>query len=446
MSGTQPHDAVGEFARFLAGLARRLDPSAGWYGVFARRDPDGLRACLEGRDVPPWDVVESLLYDLAGLPGDHAVSTVGARARRLHAQAVAGHDARPGGRSALQRRLAAMEREERHTALRVRDLEAALEAAVRTAGQAAGPGEAERLTEELAWAQNDHARAGARVGELRARLEALGEAEAKRRARVKAKVKRPVRPRGARFAGLEVPEEGAVAEAETQAEADEGGEAGAEYASDPAPEAAPRGARFAGAYGQEPGGGDGRAGDGRARPVTPPATAEARHAAATAVSRLAHLRATANGGLAHAELCAAANRPASELPLLIEELESAGLASDVPTLLWEAACLPPAGLAAAADALASAGRGADGGRLLRQAVARPVEEVGRAALALLERGRAGLALELLAALVRARAPQDAAAAAAPAPGALGPLLLEAAESVSPHRHSDIAHALRAARL
>ncbi|MFJ9847849.1 hypothetical protein [Streptomyces sp. NPDC101150] len=450
MSGTQPHDAVAEFAHFLAGLARRLDPSAGWYGVFARRDPDGLRACLEGRDVPPWDVVESLLYDLAGLPGDHAVSTAGARARRLHAQAVAGHDARPGGRSAVQRRLAAMEREERQAALRVRDLEAALEVAVRTVVQAAGPGEAERLTGELAWAQNDHVRAGARVGELRARLEALGETEAKRRLKAKAKIKRPARPRGARFAGLEVPEEDAVAEAETQAEAEAEAEeeegAGAEYASDLAPEAAPRGARFAGAYGQEPRGDDGRAGGGRARPVTPPATAEARHAAATAVSRLAHLRATANGGLAHAELCAAANRPAPELPLLIDELESAGLASDVPTLLWEAACLPPAGLAAAADALASAGRGADGGRLLRQAVTRPVEEVGRAALALLERGRAALALELLAALVRARAPQDAAAAAAAAPGALGPLLLEAAESVSPHRHSDIAHALRAARL
>ncbi|MFI9050893.1 hypothetical protein [Streptomyces sp. NPDC053427] len=427
MSEAQLHDSIGQFARFLAGLTQRLDPSAGWYGVFVRRDPDGLRACLEGRDLPPWDVVESLLYDLSQLPGEHAVSTAGARARRLHAQALAEHDARPGGRPALRERLAVRVREERRMALRVRDLEAA--------ARAAGPGQADRPAEELAWARDDHARAGARVGELRARLEALEEAEveAGRRAKGRAKAgggargKPPARPRGARFAGLETPEEAALAEAE-------------EYASAPAPAAAPRGARFAGAYGQEPTDGDRPTG----RPAAAPATAEARRAAATAVSRLAHLRATADGGLAHAELCAAANRPAPEIPLLIEELERAGLASDVPTLLWEAACLPPAGLAAAADALAAAGRAADGACLLRQAVARPVAEVAQAALELLGRDRAAQALELLAALVRSRAPEEAAAAAALAPGTLGPLLLEAAGSVSPHRHSDIAHALRAA--
>ncbi|MEU9114391.1 hypothetical protein AB0D04_22025 [Streptomyces sp. NPDC048483] len=421
MSETQLHDAVREFAYFLGALTQRLDPSAGWYGVFARRDPEGLRACLQGRDVPPWDVMESLLYDLAELPGEHAVSTASARARRLHAQAVADHDARPGGRPALEARLEAMLHEERHTALRARELEAAV--------QAAGPTDADRPAQELAWARDDHARAGARVGELRARLEALAET-ADRRPKVKAKSRakaRPARPRGARFAGLE-------------AAADD--EAAEEYETAPDPVPTLRGARFAGVYDEEPTG-DGRPTD---HPAPAPAAAEARHAAATAVSRLAHLRATANGGLAHAELCAAANRPASELPLLIEELERAGLSSDVPTLLWEAACLPPAGLAAAADALAAAGRTSDGAQMLRQGVARPVEEVAQAALALLDRDRTGQALELLAALVRARTSEEAAMAAAVAPDTLEPLLLTAAGNVSPHRHRDIAHALRIAHL
>ncbi|AJT63468.1 hypothetical protein T261_1783 [Streptomyces lydicus] len=439
MSGTQLRDPVQEFAYFLVCLTQRLEPSTGWYGVFVRRDPEGLRACLEGRDVPPWDVVESLLYDLSELPGEHAVSTASARARQLHAQAVAVHDARPGGRPALQERLQVMLREERRTAFRVRELEAAL--------AVAGPREADRQAEDLAWARDDHLRAGARVGELRARLEALGRNEGGRQGKMRSRrrSKPPARPRGARFAGLEVPEEEAEGDTEDDTEAEWQVEPAAEEdESAPAPgPAAPRGARFAGAYGQDPMGDDEPAG-GRAHPAPAPAAAEARRAAATAVARLAHLRATADGGLVYAELCAAASRPAHELPFLIEELERAGLASDVPTLLWEAACLPPAGLAAAADALAAAGRTEDGIQLLRQCVSRPVGEVAQAALALLERDRTAQALELLAALVRSRTPDEAAAAEAVAPDTLGPLLLAAAERVSPHRHSDIAHALRVA--
>ncbi|TXS59280.1 hypothetical protein EAO69_41885, partial [Streptomyces sp. me109] len=55
---------IREFASFLDGLMRRLDQDGGWCGVFWQRDPDGMRACLEGREVPPWDVVEALLQDL----------------------------------------------------------------------------------------------------------------------------------------------------------------------------------------------------------------------------------------------------------------------------------------------------------------------------------------------------------------------------------------------
>ncbi|ARF59833.1 hypothetical protein B1H19_32205 [Streptomyces gilvosporeus] len=401
----------------MTDLAWRLDPEAGWYGVFARRDPEGLRACLEGREVPPWDVVESLLYDLAELPGEQGASAAGARARRLHAHAVADIDARPGSRPALEERLAAMVREERRAAQRAGELQ--------EVARTAHPPQA-RLAEDLAWVRDDHARAASRADELRARLEALGRAEARGRERAgRRKAKRPARPRGARFAGLEETEE-----------------APEEYVNIPAPAAAqgatPRGARFAGALQQGPDDG------GPADSPPPEVAAEERVAAATAVSRLTRLRATGDGGLAYAELCAAAHRPAAELPLLIEELERAGLSFDVPTLLWEAACLPPDGLAAAADALTAADRGAEGTALLRQAVSRPVEEVALTALALLERDRGAQALELLAALVRSRTPEEAAAAEAVAPDALGPLLLAAAESVSPHRHSDIAHALRIA--
>ncbi|MEU7154683.1 hypothetical protein AB0B15_42795, partial [Streptomyces sp. NPDC045456] len=133
----------------------------------------------------------------------------------------------------------------------------------------------------------------------------------------------------------------------------------------------------------------------------------------------------------------------AELPLLIAELEHAGLVTEVPTLLWEAACLPPARLAAAADALAAAGRTAESARLLRQGVTRPVEEVAHTALALLGAGRPVQARELFAALVRARTPEEAVEATASAPGELTPLLLDAAAGVSPHRHRDISHALRA---
>ncbi|MYR42740.1 hypothetical protein GTW67_12060, partial [Streptomyces sp. SID5910] len=60
---------VREFARYLSGLLARLDPGTGWCAVFGQRDPDGMRACLDGREVPPWDVVEALLQDLAGRYG-----------------------------------------------------------------------------------------------------------------------------------------------------------------------------------------------------------------------------------------------------------------------------------------------------------------------------------------------------------------------------------------
>ncbi|MGW5638259.1 hypothetical protein ACWEWQ_26100, partial [Streptomyces sp. NPDC003832] len=55
---------VREFANYLNGLMARLEQGGGWCGVFWRRDPEGMRACLDGREIPPWDVLEALLQDL----------------------------------------------------------------------------------------------------------------------------------------------------------------------------------------------------------------------------------------------------------------------------------------------------------------------------------------------------------------------------------------------
>ncbi|MGG2459626.1 hypothetical protein ACO0M4_07345 [Streptomyces sp. RGM 3693] len=444
MTDTQLTSPNVEFANFLTGLGRLLDPATGWYGVFAHRDPEGLRACLEGRELPPRDVVESLLHDLAARHGDQAVRAMGPRARRLHARAVADHDAQPGGRPALRERLELMRRAQRRAARRADELQAAARAA-------ADPPERERLSRELAWARDDLVRAEARVRELRARLAALtdapvppvsgaavapvptvGDATGAPGPAPESPV-RAARPRGARFAGLELPDGPPAAEPVPVGPPS------------PPPAAAPalRGARFAGACTtpHETAGGAPDRGPDAPPPAPEP---EARHTATATVRRLAQLRASGASGPAHAELCAATTRPAPELPLLLAALEEAQLASDVPVLLWEVAGLPPARLAAAADALAAAGRTADAAALLRQSVARPVAEVAATARALLDLARPGQARELLAAVARSRTPDEAAALAVADPETLGPLLLAAARAVSPDRHRDLAHALRAA--
>ncbi|MFC3574333.1 hypothetical protein ACFOZ0_13830 [Streptomyces yaanensis] len=155
-----------EFASYLNGLLTRLDQGDGWCGVFWQRDPDGMRACLDGREVPPWDVVEALLHDLAAAYGPAAATGETERARALHGAALGAYDARPGGREALGDRLDGMLRELRHAAERQTDLGRRLESA-------ATQEEAESLRLDLAWAHDDHERATARCAELRRRMEAL---------------------------------------------------------------------------------------------------------------------------------------------------------------------------------------------------------------------------------------------------------------------------------
>ncbi|MFI1847503.1 hypothetical protein [Streptomyces sp. NPDC020480] len=171
MSGGQLPAEVAEFARYLRALTRRLDAEKGWYGVFAQRDPEGIRACLDGREVPPWDVVQALLQDLSAQRGPEVAQEAAARAAGLYRASVTAYDTTVGGRAALRDRLEAMLREQRQAAQRERELHAAVRDA--TAEDDGDADARERLSADLAWARDDWERATARCEELRARLAAL---------------------------------------------------------------------------------------------------------------------------------------------------------------------------------------------------------------------------------------------------------------------------------
>ncbi|MFD5264939.1 hypothetical protein [Streptomyces sp. NPDC058335] len=155
-----------EFANYLDGLLARLDQGSGWCAVFWQRDPDGMRACLDGREVPPWDVVEALLQDLAANHGTPVAAQEAERARPLHIAALAAHDAGPGARDALGDRLDVMLREQRYAVDRQAELGRLLAAATTRE-------EAEAIRLDLAWAHDDHERATARCAELRYRISEL---------------------------------------------------------------------------------------------------------------------------------------------------------------------------------------------------------------------------------------------------------------------------------
>ncbi|MFD3312247.1 hypothetical protein [Streptomyces sp. NPDC058694] len=157
---------VREFAQYLNGLLSRLDQGGGWCGVFWQRDPEGMRACLDGTEVPPWDVVQALLQDVAAEFGDRAAAQESDRARALHGASLAAYDARPGGRDALGDRLDVMLREQRYAAERLSELGRSLRTAT-------DRDEAESYRIDLAWARDDHDRATARCAELRSRMDEL---------------------------------------------------------------------------------------------------------------------------------------------------------------------------------------------------------------------------------------------------------------------------------
>lgn len=160
---------IGAFARYFRGMTALLDPDGGWYAVFRQRDPEGLRACLDGAEVPPWDVVESLLHDLAASHENRPVDRETARASRLHAASAAAHDRLPGGLDALRERLRLMQHEQATAAGRADEVMRRLRQVVE------GSPEADQLEYDLAWVRDDYARATARCTELRERLDAVAE-------------------------------------------------------------------------------------------------------------------------------------------------------------------------------------------------------------------------------------------------------------------------------
>ncbi|MEH0627034.1 hypothetical protein [Streptomyces stelliscabiei] len=155
---------VREFAQYLNKLMTKLDQGGGWCAVFWQRDPDGMRACLDGLEVPPWDVVEALMHDLDTAYGPAAAAQETERARALHRASLAAHDSRPGGRDALGDRLDVMLREQRYAAERTAELTRRLQSATTQV-------EADAVRLDLAWAHDDRERATARCAELRTRIE-----------------------------------------------------------------------------------------------------------------------------------------------------------------------------------------------------------------------------------------------------------------------------------
>ncbi|WP_433572778.1 hypothetical protein [Streptomyces sp. CA-251247] len=452
---------TGVFARYLKGLAALLDRDGGWYAVFLHRDPQGMQACLDGFEVPPWDVVGSLLQDLAAVRGREFVEQEQLRAKQLHTASVAAHDRRPGGREALVERLELMRRELIHASGRNEELIRLI------VSEPEGTETAEQLAYELEWVRDDHARATARIAELRRRLAALpppehgragvpgpservprqasgpdpaqwphpaqegprrgphadppgpsggpawpdvGQGRSKDGGKTKDKRRRP---RGARFAGMEEDVE-AVAVPELPVGGD-----------------LPRGARYGGA-GADPE---------QEQPVLADPD-DALRAARETVRTLGRLRAEGRSGEAHALLCEAATLPATWLPVLAAELHRAGLEADWATLLWEAASQPVLRLAAIAGALTGAGRAQDGHQLLRQGVTRPADEIAAAVLSLDEDGRAPEALALLIAYLQLHTPADTARIADRNPARLVPRLLAAARAGSASHERDLVHALR----
>ncbi|MFI8347230.1 hypothetical protein [Streptomyces sp. NPDC085596] len=467
---------VGEFGYYLDGLLARLDQGAGWCGVFWERDPDGMRACREGREVPPWDLVDALLRDLAAAYGTAPALAERERARTLHTAALTAYDAHPGAHDTLTHRL--------HATLRARHHADEREAALtRRLHEATTESEAESLRIDLAWARDDRHRATARCAELRDRLSRMtrtgpsavrvpgqaassvggtpyaggrsamagfapdGLADAHPGFDGRAATSGvPATPPPAAGGPLSAP--GAALAEAPSAKPRKRRRGSARFAGLDDDTAAPlvlpgaqqatpdlRGARFAGAEAEETWDGE------RAEPVP---DADDHRAVAHAVADLATLRSAGRTGEAHILLAEAARWPAVRFPLLAEALARAGRDADWATLRWEAAALPPGQLAAAAAALEAAGHAQEGHRLLREGAARPPEETGAAVARLDAEGRHGAARALLDACVRVRTPEDAARTAAGDPDRLAPLLLEAARHVSEEHHRDLAHALRAA--
>ncbi|WP_306336253.1 hypothetical protein [Streptomyces sp. KL118A] len=441
MAVGQLPDQVREFARYLRDLLGRLDQAAGWCGVFWQRDPDGMRACLDGAEVPPWDVVQALLHDLAADRGIPEAERETDTARALHRASIAAYDARPGGHELLSDRLDMMLTEQRIALERQADLTRQLSAAV-------DADDVDRINLDLAWVRDDHDRATARCAEIQERMDRLVEAE--RPSWVDLGTAVSGDGFGVYPGGPAVPEASPSSSSPFLSSPSSPSSSPLFPSPDdelrvPRQDAAPAAEALDGAFGErgyEPV----PAPDPEPAPQAPQGPAEdpATRATSDAVRELIRLRGEGRSGEAHGVLVEAAGWPADRLPVFAAELHRAGLGADWATLLWEAASLPPDRLVALADALAGSGRADDCRKLLRQGVARPAPEIAEAIIALIDAGREREARALLDSYLRVRTPEDVARCAHTDPRRLIPLLLETARGVSEEHHWDLVHALRVA--
>ncbi|MFD6885211.1 hypothetical protein [Streptomyces sp. NPDC059957] len=162
---TATSQVIGQLSGYMRGLTQRLDPGTGWYGEFLRRDPEGMRACLDGAAMPPWDVLESLLGDLAASSAPGALVRETQYAAGLRAAAVGVWDRLPGGVEELRTLIASAAEQRARARAALRVLSARL-------AETTDPAQAQALARELSWTRDDDARATARHEDLTARLEA----------------------------------------------------------------------------------------------------------------------------------------------------------------------------------------------------------------------------------------------------------------------------------
>ncbi|MFJ3924592.1 hypothetical protein [Streptomyces sp. NPDC090022] len=412
---------MSELAAYMRGLTALLDPAAGWYGEFLRRDPDGVRACLDGSAIPPWDVVESLLQDLAATRGTDLAQRHSHRIADLRRAAVTAFDRRPGGAADLHALLASAAAERAAAEAAVRTLTARLSAAA-PSGPAGRPradrpeaADQELLAHELSWTRDDLARAAARVADLSDRLRVLAAApEPPARTLAEAAAQAPAdsaqlpgvpRQRAAapgEAVGVPEPAVRSLGAARRLRAGRRSG--GARYAGTdshaqaptgppavvPPPATGPRGARFghpaAAADRTGPGHSSGAYPEaGQPAPDTAPQQAP-RHAPRQAPQPTPQ-QAQQQAPQPAPELDGAAARSTGELVAELIALRSQGRTGEAHAVLCEAAAWPAGRLPGLAGELERAGLGADWGLLLWEAASLPPERLAAAAAALGEAGR-----------------------------------------------------------
>ncbi|MFC7885138.1 hypothetical protein ACFUVV_25165 [Streptomyces sp. NPDC057376] len=366
-----------------------------------------MRTFLSGAEIPPGDVVTSLLYDAEQVGGP--VLGILGEAWTLHREALNEHDLR-SGRRALVMRLNLEEAQQKATRERLDVLIAR--------GQDSG------VPDHVMWTARDlHQRAAARCAELRRRLDGLDSAE------VTVEAKTPVTSPGL------APVAGGTAARTARRSRSEmiGGFLGAALAPESQTMSAP---------------------SPRTAEEENPSGIPAEDTAAVAASwreahqiawQLAKLRAEGSGGAAHVLLSETVAGPPRRLPCLAQALENTGQDADVPILLWETASLPPEQLAVALVAFTEAAREDDIMMLLRHASARPPEDITALLHSLVTVGHVPQARRLLRDIIRT-GHQRTVVDLAHADRSVIALLLQAAADVSDGQRAQLDYALRSERL